>query len=144
MKKLFVALLLICSFSLNAQKSTPLPNVNAGSACQVMVVDAVTQQVFKKNIGFYTKFRNDADKGVDAIDYEVTFRNGFDEVKGVKTYTWQANNMVGVLKPHEYKTEVYSNWIEGANKIEVRILRVHFVDGTSCVRNQESKGTDLK
>ncbi len=144
MKNLFLAAFSLFCFSYNAQKSTPLPNVNAGSACQVIVVEAVTQQVFKKNIGFYTKFRNDAEKGVDAIDYEVTYRNGFDEVKGVKTFTWQANNMVGVLKPHEYKAEVYSNWMEGANKIEVRILRVHFVDGTSCVRNQDSKGTDLK
>lgn len=132
------------SLSISAQNSKPLPNVNAGSACQVTVVEAVTKQVLKKNIGFYTRFRNDSDKGVDAIDYEVTYRNGFDEVKGVKTFTWQAGNLNTVLKAHEYRTEVYSNWIEGANKIEVRVLRVHYVDGTSCVRNQDAKGTDLK
>ncbi len=69
---------------------------------------------------------------MDAIEYTVTYKNGFDEVKGKREFTWQAGNFFGPKLPGETLKDGSTTWIDGANKIEVSIKRVHFTDGSSC------------
>ena len=69
---------------------------------------------------------------LDAIDYTVIYKNGFNEVKGKLEFTWQAGNFFGPKLPGETLKDGSTTWIDGANKIEVVIKRVHFTDGSSC------------
>jgi hypothetical protein len=107
--------------------------------CGLEVADAYTQEVLGKNIGFYVKFYNNSSKTIDAIEYKVIFKNGFNEIKGSKGFTWQAGNLVGPMKPKSYLSDGSTNWIDNANKLEVKIIRIHFTDDTTCEDNSSIK-----
>lgn len=100
--------------------------------CGLEVADAHTQEVLGKNIGFYVKFYNNSDKIIDAIKYKVIFKNGFNEIKGSKVFIWQSGNLIGPMKSKSYLRDASTNWIDGANKLEVKIIRVHFQDNSIC------------
>lgn len=107
--------------------------------CGLEITESYTQEVLGKNIGFYVKFYNNSSKTIDAIEYKVIFKNGFNEVKGSKVFTWQAGNLVGPMKPKSYLSDGSTNWIDNANKLEVKIIRIHFTDDTTCEGNSSIK-----
>jgi hypothetical protein len=49
-----------------------------------------------------------------------------------KEYRWQAGNLIDELEPGETLKDGATNWVKGANKIKVQIIRVHYTDGTVC------------
>jgi len=126
-----ISLILISSFQFKA--------LNPENDCGLQVADAYTQEVLGKNVGFYVKFYNSSDKIIDAIEYKVIFKNGFNEIKGTKTFTWQAGNLVGAMKPKSYLSDGATNWMSDANKLEVKIIRVHFTDDSICEVNTSIK-----
>lgn len=127
----FFVLITSISWSQDAV-STRESKVNRADNCGLETVQAYTQQVLGKNVGFFVRFKNDGDKTIDALEYDVTFKNAFDEIIGTKTFTWQASVIVGPIKPNMIINDGGTNWMDGANKIDVKILRVHFTDGTTC------------
>jgi hypothetical protein len=100
--------------------------------CGLEILDSYTQEIMGKNVGFYVKFKNNSNKSVDAFDYRVKYLDGFNEVKGSKEYRWQAGNLIDELEPGETLKDGATNWVKGANKIKVQIIRVHYTDGTVC------------
>lgn len=130
---LFLIINLSSSFIVNDEKD------KQENLCGLEIADAYTQQVLGKNIGFYVKFYNNSNKTIDAIEYKVVFKNGFNEVKGTKTFTWQAGNLVGPMKPKSSLSDGATNWIDGANKLEVKIIRIHFTDDTTCDQKSSIK-----
>ena len=100
--------------------------------CGLEILDSYTQEIMGKNVGFYVKFKNNSSKSVDAFDYRVKYLDGFNEVKGSKEYRWQAGNLIDELEPDETLKDGATNWVKGANKIKVQIIRVHYTDGTVC------------
>lgn len=100
--------------------------------CGIIVTKSYNQEVLGKNIGFYVVFKNNTTRSLDAIDYKVIYKNGFDEVKGTRSFTWQAGNFLGPKLPGESLKDGSTTWVDDANKIEVLIKRVHFTDGYSC------------
>ncbi len=100
--------------------------------CGITVTKSYNQQVLGKNIGFFVIFKNNTTRSLDAIDYKVIYKNGFDEVKGTRSFTWQAGNFLGPKLPGESLKDGSTTWVDDANKIEVLIKRVHFTDGYSC------------
>lgn len=100
--------------------------------CGISIVKSYNQEVFGKNIGFYVVFKNNSERSMDAIEYTVTYKNGFDETKGTRTFSWQAGNFFGPKLPGESLTDGSATWIDDANKISIFIKRVHFTDGTKC------------
>ncbi len=133
---LFVGLVLFLNLSFDNAE-------NGKKFCDIEIVQAYTQEVLGKNVGFYVKFKNNAEVEMDAIDYQVTFLNGFGEIKGQKQFTWQSGNLSKPIKPGQNLNEGSTNWIDGANKIEVKIIRAHFVDGSTC-KGQSEKSTRLR
>jgi hypothetical protein len=111
--------------------------------CNIEIVQAYTQEVLGKNVGFFVRFKNNSEKEMDAIDYQVSFMNGFGEVKGQKQFSWQSGNLSKPIKPGQTLNEGATNWIDGANKIEVKILRAHFTDGSTC-KGQSDNSTRLR
>jgi hypothetical protein len=124
------------SISLNRVK---INSTRTGNGCGLVVSESYTQELLGKNVGFYVRFTNKSGKAIDAIQYEVIYKNGFNEVKGSKEYTWQAGNIVGVLKAGEDLPHGATNWISGANKIDIKIIRVHFTDDSVCTDNYSTK-----
>ncbi len=100
--------------------------------CGLEILDSYTQEVFGKNVGFYLKFKNNSVKSIDAIDYRVDYLDGFNELKGSKNFRWQSGNLIDELEPNEILNDGSVNWIKGANKVKVQIIRVHYTDGTVC------------
>lgn len=100
--------------------------------CDLEVVEAVTQEIAGRNIGFMVKIRNNNEKTFDALDYKVIYRDGFGEKVGEKSFRWQSGNIIGPVKKGETLEDIHANWIKGANKISVVLLRVHFDDDTIC------------
>ena len=100
--------------------------------CGITLTKSYNQQVLGKNIGFFVIFKNNTTRSLDAIDYKVIYKNGFDEVKGTRSFTWQAGNFLGPKLPGESLKDGSTTWVDDANKIEVLIIRVHFTDGYSC------------
>ena len=100
--------------------------------CGLQVIDSYTQEVMGKNVGFYVKFKNVSKKNIDAFKYKVKYFDGFNEVKGIKEFTWQAGNIIDKLEPEETLKDGSTNWIKGANKIKIEIIRVHFTDDSVC------------
>ncbi len=100
--------------------------------CGISITKSYNQQVLGKNVGFFVIFKNNTTRSLDAIDYKVIYKNGFDEVKGTRLFTWQAGNFFGPKLPGESLKDGSTTWVDDANKIEVVIKRVHFTDGFSC------------
>jgi hypothetical protein len=100
--------------------------------CGISVTKSYNQQVMGKNVGFYVVFKNNSKRTMDAIDYEVNYKNGFDETMGKRSFTWQAGNFFGPKLPGESLKDGATTWVDGANKIKVIIKRVHFTDGYTC------------
>jgi hypothetical protein len=100
--------------------------------CGITVTKSYNQQVLGKNIGFFVIFKNNTTRSLDAIEYKVIYKNGFDEVKGTRSFTWQSGNFFGPKLPGESLKDGSTTWVDDANKIEVVIMRVHFTDGYSC------------
>ena len=110
----------------------PIHAQSAKSVCGLEVQKAVTQEVAKKNIGSYVEFKNTGEKEVDAIEYKVSFMDGFDKVIEEKLIQWQSGNIIKPIKPGKTGKNISSNWVTGANKIKVSIKKVHYVDGETC------------
>jgi hypothetical protein len=111
--------------------STSLINQKDGK-CGLEVLDAYTQEIMGRNVGFYVKFKNNSKKNIDAIDYKVKYLDGFNALKGTNEYRWQAGNLINDLEPGETLKDGATNWVKGSNKIKVQIIRVHFTDGSVC------------
>ena len=67
--------------------------------CGITVTKSYNQQVLGKNIGFFVVFKNNTTRSLDAIEYKVIYKNGFDDVKGTRLFTWQAGNFLGPKLP---------------------------------------------
>lgn len=100
--------------------------------CGLEILDSYTQEIMGNNVGFYVKFKNNSTKSIDAFDYKVKYLDGFNELKGSKEFSWQAGNLINDLEPGETLKDGATNWVKGANKIKIQIIRVHYSDGTIC------------
>lgn len=119
MKYLFL-LLLLCSFTISSEpKHTGLKGVK--------VVSASTQQVFGKNVGYYVKFENTAEKSVDGLKWKATFTDNFGEVKGVRDGKWESGNLISPIQSGEHTEDLESVWVSGATKVKITITEVHFI-----------------
>src|SRR5258708_3799221 len=62
------------------------------SACGIKE-EHKTYTVAGKNLGFYVDFVNKSDKAIDAIQYEVTFLNAFDETVKTMNQEWHSDDL---------------------------------------------------
>jgi len=100
--------------------------------CGLEIVNSYTQEIMGKNVGFFVKFKNTSQKSIDAFDYRVKYLDGFNELKGSKEFRWQSGNLIDELEPGEVLNDGATNWIKGANKVKISIIKVHYTDGTTC------------
>ena len=102
--------------------------------CDLKVTKAVTQEVLGRNIGIYVEFKNNSAIALDALEYVVNYFDGFNKKMGTKNFKWQAGNIIKAVEPDENLRDVNNNWVKGANKIQVIIIKAHFTNGQVCRR----------
>jgi len=94
----------------------------------VDVLRTYSQNVLGKNIGYYVEFTNEANREVDAIEWEAYFYNNFKDLKGKLKGSWSSGNFIKPLKPKALTKDLQASWVDGAEKVYIKITRVHFVD----------------
>jgi hypothetical protein len=102
--------------------------------CDLNVSKAITQEVLGRNIGIYVEFKNNNAIALDALEYVVNYFDGFNKKMGTKNFKWQAGNIIKAVEPGENLRDVNNNWVKGANKIQVIIIKAHFTNGKVCRR----------
>jgi hypothetical protein len=123
MRIFFLIISLLASTMLIAQK-----NVSLGS---VEVVSAVTQNTLGYNAGYYVEFKNNSTKEVDGLRWKADFYDNFGTKKGTKDGQWQSGNFISPIKIGDTTKDLETVWVEGATKVFVRIIEVHWTDGTT-------------
>ena len=109
-----------------------VPFLKKDASCLVEVVESYSQNILGKNIGYYVKLQNNSGKSVDAVEWKATFYNNFNEVKGVRDGDCSSGNIISPVENGEQFRALEGVWVDGATKIDIKITRVHFTDGTSC------------
>jgi hypothetical protein len=100
-----------------------------GGSGGVSVVKSYTQNVMGKNIGYYVELKNNSGKTIDAIEWQASFYNNFNDLKGRKIGDWSSGNIIKPVKPGEVIKDLEGVWVDGATKVEIEITRVHYTNG---------------
>lgn len=122
MKNIILIILSIVGFSFTPSKPRHIGKSG------VVPLEAYTQLVLGKNIGYYVTFKNNTKKSCDAIEWTAYFYNNFYDLKSYKKGFWSSGNIVPVIKPGETTSDLENVWVSGSTKVYITITRVHFVD----------------
>lgn len=120
--------LIMLSFAIVPSFALAQQNINLAS---VEVVSAITQNILGKNAGYYVEFKNNSSKEVDGLKWKADFYDNFGTRKGTREGQWQSGNFISPIKVGETTEDLETVWIDGATKVFVRIVEVHWKDGTS-------------
>ncbi|MFM7233745.1 MAG: hypothetical protein ACKO7B_07350 [Flavobacteriales bacterium] len=120
---LIISFLLFASSVLHSQKNVGLASVE--------IVSAVTQNTLGYNAGYYVEFKNNGTKEVDGLKWKADFYDNFGSKKGTKDGQWQSGNFISPIKVNETSKDLETVWVEGATKVFIRIVEVHWTDGTA-------------
>ncbi len=124
MKQHILFLLIFLTPSVHfAQKNTNLASVE--------VLSAVTQNVLGYNAGYYVEFKNNSAKDVDGLRWKADFYDNFGAKKGIRDGQWQSGNFISPIAVGDTTKDLESVWVEGATKVIIRLVEVHWTDGTS-------------
>lgn len=100
--------------------------------CGINPVNAYSQNVMGRNVGYYVEIKNETSKEMDAIEWEAHFYDNFDELIEKKSGSWSSGNIIKPVKPDEVLKDLKMVWVKKATKVFIKVKRVHFTDGTSC------------
>ena len=100
--------------------------------CGVNPINAYSQNVLGRNVGYYVEIKNETSKDFDAIEWEAHFYDNFDEFLEKKSGSWSSGNIIQPVKPDEVLKDLKMVWVKKATKVYIKVNRVHFTDGSSC------------
>lgn len=120
---MLTAIMILMTTSVMSQKHKGLPSME--------VLEASTQNTLGYNAGYYVEFKNTSSKSIDGVKWKVDFLDNFGTNKGKRYGQWQSGNFTSPIEPGDTMKDIEGVWVDGATKIWVTILEVHFTDGTS-------------
>jgi hypothetical protein len=97
----------------------------------VVVLNAYSQNVFGKNVGYIVKFKNNASSEVDALKWKVFFYDNFNDLKGESEGAWSSGNFIVPIPKGGTTEDIETAWVNDATKVFIKITRVHFTNGKS-------------
>ena len=100
--------------------------------CGVNPQKAYSQNLLGRNVGYYVEIKNETDKEVDALEWEASFYNNFNELLEKRNGSWSSGNIIKPCKPDAVVKTLATVWVKKATKVFIKINRVHFTDGSSC------------
>ncbi len=117
---LFFGIIFLNPFSCHAQRHTGKSGLE--------VYRTYSQNILGKNIGYYIEFKNTSDRSVDAIEWEAYFYNNFKDLKGKRKGSWSSGNIIKPIPPNNMAKDLQASWVDGAEKVYIKVTRVHFED----------------
>ena len=65
----------------------------------------------------------------EILDYNFDhFYNNFKDLKGKRKGSWSSGNFIKPLKSKEMTKDLQASWVDGAEKVYIKITRIHFID----------------
>jgi hypothetical protein len=101
--------------------------------CEVKVKEATPHVVLDKLRYYSVEFYNGSQKTVDALEWDASFYDKFNKLLGVRTGVWSSGKWISPIQPGEYKKDrEMPDEIGDAEKVIIKIKKVHFINETSC------------
>lgn len=100
--------------------------------CNLQIKKAASQEVLGKNVGIYVEVVNNSSAALDALEFDVNYFDGFDNKMGSRNFKWQSGNFIKPIQPQKLLHIAKGNWVKGANKIQVVMIKAHFANGSEC------------
>ncbi len=97
----------------------------------VVVLNAYSQNILGKNVGYIVKFKNNSTSEVDALKWKAYFYDNFNDLKGESEGTWSSGNFINPIPKGETTEDIETAWVKDATKVFIKITRVHFTNGKS-------------
>ena len=63
----------------------------------VVVLNAYSQNILGKNVGYIVKFKNNSTSEVDALKWKAYFYDNFNDLKGESEGTWSSGNFINPI-----------------------------------------------
>ena len=101
--------------------------------CKVTVKEATPHVVLDKLRYYSVEFYNGSQKTVDALEWDASFYDKFNKLLGVRIGVWSSGKWISPIQPGEYKKDrEMPDDIGDAEKVIIKIKKVHFIDDSSC------------
>jgi hypothetical protein len=125
MKKLVLLLITITVFQFSfSQKNTGL--------CKVEISDVSKVSSFGYLIGYSVQFKNSTKKSVDGIWWKAYYYNNANELIKSDESSFNSSNLIDPIASGFTKSIARSPRVKGASKVIIKIVKVHFSDGSIC------------
>lgn len=125
MKKLTLILLFTVLFQFSfSQTNTGL--------CKVEIADVSKVSSFGYLVGYSVQFKNNTKKSVDGIWWKAYYYNNANELIKSDESSFNSSNLIDPIASGFTKSIARSPRVKGASKVIIKIVKVHFSDGTTC------------
>jgi hypothetical protein len=100
--------------------------------CNVEVDDVSKVTSFGYLLGYSVTFKNDTNKTIDGIYWNVYYYNNANELLKKDNSSFNSTKLIDPIASGFTKTIARSPKVKGASVVIIKITKVHFSDGTSC------------
>jgi len=104
------------------------------SACNLNITSVITNLSFGVNVGYILNLKSTSNKSIDAVEWTAQFYDNFGKLIESRPGSFNSTSFIEPILSGTEKVIVRTNKINGATKVFVTIIKVHFVDGTICRR----------
>ena len=125
MRQLFYSLIIVFVSNFSFSQS------NKG-LCKVEVEDVSKVTSFGYLLGYSVTFKNDTNKTIDGIYWNVYYYNNANELLKKDNSSFNSTKIIDPIASGFTKTIARSPKVKGASVVIIKITKVHFSDGTTC------------
>ena len=125
MRQLFYTLIIVFVSNFSFSQS------NKG-LCKVEVEDVSKVTSFGYLLGYSVTFKNDTNKTIDGIYWNVYYYNNANELLKKDNSSFNSTKIIDPIASGFTKTIARSPKVKGASVVIIKINKVHFSDGTTC------------
>ena len=100
--------------------------------CKVEVEDVSKVTSFGYLLGYSVTFKNDTNKTIDGIYWNVYYYNNANELLKKDNSSFNSTKIIDPIASGFTKTIARSTKVKGASVVIIKINKVHFSDGTTC------------
>jgi hypothetical protein len=125
MKKLVLLLITITVFQFSFSQT------NSG-LCRVEISDVSKVASFGYLVGYSVQFKNNSKKTVDGIWWKAYYYNNANELIKSDEGSFNSSKIIDPIASGFSKTIARSPRVKGASKVIIKIVKVHYSDGTTC------------
>lgn len=100
--------------------------------CNIEISDVSKVSSFGYLVGCSVQFKNNSKKSVDGIWWKTYYYNNANDLIKVEDNSFNSSNLIDPIASGFTKSIVRSPRVKGASRVIIKIIKVHFSDGTTC------------